>query len=191
MQKVLRSLVACLVVSFALAAVGRSQDAPAQENTPESLESVFVEIHKAIHVDKSPEKALAILKGLLPDEERLKAALKPDVAKDVLDKVVAMHKELGSKMTAETIAGFCKPEQTEVQVHGATTEEIAANAEGSVAFAEFPGGAQRVAAHLRPKLTFYEVEYLEPGQDAGMKYHLFYWDGKQWSMLGPVWRAIK
>jgi hypothetical protein len=44
---------------------------------------------------------------------------------------------------------------------------------------------------LRPGVTFYEVEFLEPGKDAGMKYHLFYWDGKQWSMLGPVWRALE
>ena len=40
-------------------------------------------------------------------------------------------------------------------------------------------------------MTFYEVEFLEPGKDAGMKYHLFYWDGKQWSMLGPVWRTLE
>ena len=26
--------------------------------------------------------------------------------------------------------------------------------------------------------------------EMGMKYHLFYWDGRQWTMLGPVWRAL-
>ena len=40
-------------------------------------------------------------------------------------------------------------------------------------------------------MTYYEVEYLEPGKSAGMKYHLLYWDGNQWSMLGPVWRVLK
>ena len=64
--------------------------------------------------------------------------------------------------------------------------------EGSVAYKEFPGGTKRVAElALRPGVTFYEVEYLEPGKSAGMKYHLLYWDGKQWSMLGPVWRVLK
>jgi hypothetical protein len=44
---------------------------------------------------------------------------------------------------------------------------------------------------LRPGLTFYQVEFLEPGKDDGMKYHLFYWDGEQWTMLGPIWRVLK
>jgi hypothetical protein len=24
-----------------------------------------------------------------------------------------------------------------------------------------------------------------------MKFHLFYWDGAQWTMLGPVWRFVQ
>jgi hypothetical protein len=44
---------------------------------------------------------------------------------------------------------------------------------------------------LRPGMTFYEVEFLEPGKEYGVKYHLFFWDGKQWTMLGPVWRALQ
>jgi len=24
-----------------------------------------------------------------------------------------------------------------------------------------------------------------------MKFHLFYWDGERWAMLGAAWRAIK
>jgi hypothetical protein len=40
-------------------------------------------------------------------------------------------------------------------------------------------------------MTFYEVEFVPPGKDLGMKFHLFYWDGSQWTMLGPVWRVIK
>ena len=30
-----------------------------------------------------------------------------------------------------------------------------------------------------------------PGKDSGMKYHLIYWDGRQWMMLGPVWRVME
>jgi hypothetical protein len=40
-------------------------------------------------------------------------------------------------------------------------------------------------------MTFYEVGFLEPGKDYGVKYHLFYWDGRQWTMLGPLWRALQ
>ena len=84
-----------------------------------------------------------------------------------------------------------RPSQTEVQVHGATTEEVAANAPGSVVHAEFPGGAVNAAETLlRPGVTWYEVELLEPGAERGMKFHLFYWGGTQWRMLGPVWRFL-
>jgi hypothetical protein len=79
-----------------------------------------------------------------------------------------------------------------VKVYGATTEEIAMNARGSVVFAEFPGGAIRMAERiLRPGMTFYEAEFLEAGKENGVKYHLFFWDGRQWTMLGPVWRALR
>jgi hypothetical protein len=44
---------------------------------------------------------------------------------------------------------------------------------------------------LRPGVTFYEVEFLQPGQPRGIKYHLFYWDGRRWAMLGPVWRSAR
>jgi hypothetical protein len=61
-----------------------------------------------------------------------------------------------------------------------------------VADAEFPGGTVEIAKQiLRPGMTFFEIEFLEPGKESGMKYHLFYWDGRQWTMLGPVWRAMR
>jgi hypothetical protein len=87
---------------------------------------------------------------------------------------------------------LAKPEQTVVNVTGATTEEIANYGKGSAAYNEFSGGASGVAEKvLRPGMTFYEVKFLEPGKVAGMKYHLFYWDGGRWTMLGPIWRALK
>jgi hypothetical protein len=77
-------------------------------------------------------------------------------------------------------------------VHASTTAELAKYQEGSTAFNHFPGGAQEMARrYLRDGMTFYEVEFFEPGKDKGMKYHLFFWDGKQWSMLGPIWRVVK
>ncbi len=44
---------------------------------------------------------------------------------------------------------------------------------------------------LRPGVKFYEVEFVAPGSDSGMKFHMFYWDGSAWKMLGPAWRALK
>jgi hypothetical protein len=158
----------------------------------DELKAHFAEIQKAIR--ETDLKAVAEKsRALLCDEARLKKALKEDVDKDVLAKLVDMQKGFGAAPDEKIAVAFKgKPEQTEIQVHGAKTEDIAAYAKDSVAFKEFPGGAKDLAASvLRPGLTFYEVEFLEPGKDAGMKYHLFFHDGERWAMLGPAWRALK
>src|SRR5687767_10246962 len=101
-----------------------------------------------------------------------------------------MHRAM--PVTEESVSKLAQPEQKQVRVYGATTEELIKYREGTVAFKEFPAAAKRVAREmLRPGMTFYEVEYRAPGKDAGMKYHLVYWDGRQWSMLGPAWRVLK
>jgi hypothetical protein len=138
---------------------------------------------------KDAKSAAALFVSLLPNEERVKKALRDDTPPETLQKILDMYRQIG--LPNETnINGLARPEQKIVKVHGATTEEIARYAEGSVAYAEFPGGARGIAEQiLRPGMTFYEVEFLEQGKDLGMRFHLFYWDGKQWTMLGPLWRA--
>jgi hypothetical protein len=158
---------------------------------PEKLKKLFETIHDLIYVKKDARSAAARLVSLFPNEERARKALKDDVPPETLQKIFDYHKQLGSMMGEVNINELARPEQKVVKVHGATTEEIAGYAQGSVAYAEFPGGARRLAEQiLRPGMTFYEVEFLEPGKDLGMKYHLFYSDGKQWTMLGPLWRAL-
>lgn len=162
-----------------------------QENKAENLKALFDRIGKAAR-DGDEKAAVALTKSLICDEARIKKALKDDADKDFVAKVVEMHKSLlaseDSKLAKTLSPG--DPKRTEVQVHGATTEEIAKYEKDSVAFKEFPGGAQKIAQTvLRPGTTFYEVEFVEPGKDAGVKYHLLFWDGERWSMLGAVWRA--
>lgn len=164
----------------------------AQENKPANLKALLRAIQKAQQGD-DVDRAAGLTRGLLPSEARLQKALKPGVPKDVVGKMMAMHQMFSGwpKRKLARLLGS-KPGQTEIQVHGATTEEIAANKPGSIVFKEFPGGAVKLAqALLRPGVTFYEVEFLEPGKERGMKYHLFYWDGKRWAMLGPMWRALR
>lgn len=158
----------------------------------DGLKAHFAALQKAIR-EGDAKTSLAMTKGLLCDEARLKKALREHVDKDVLAKLVEMHKGFGGGPDEKVAAAFKgKPEQTEIQVHASTTEALAAYAKDSVAFKEFPGGARDAAAAvLRPGLTFYEVEFLEPGKDAGMKYHLFFHDGAGWAMLGPAWRVLK
>jgi len=161
------------------------------ENKPENLRALFSTIHQAVHAKKDMKQAVELMQSVMPDEARLKKALKDNVSADAFQRIAGFHKKMGPVSERE-VARVAKPEQKNVQVHGAKTEEIIKYQQGSVAFKEFPGGAKKVAEQvLRSGMTFYEVEFLEPGKDAGMKYHLFYWDGKQWSMLGPVWRVLE
>jgi hypothetical protein len=34
------------------------------------------------------------------------------------------------------------------------------------------------------------MSFIEPGKYAGMTFHLFFWDGADWKMLGPIWRLV-
>ena len=161
------------------------------ENKPDNLRTLFTSIHHALHVRKDAKQAAELMQSVMPDEPRLKKALRDNVNPDALKRIVAFHKQMGV-VTEQNVTRLARAEQKNVQVHGTKTEEIIAYREGSVAFKEFPGGTRKVAEQvLRPGMTFYEVELLEPGKDSGAKLHLFYWDGKQWSMLGPIWRVLE
>lgn len=167
-----------------------AQDKFVQENKADNLRDLFHRLNKATSIG-AVDKAAAITRGLLPDETRRKKAIRDDISVETLNRILNWSKSFSSGNNQQLAKLFATdPGRTEVRVHAATTEELIRYAEGSVAFNEFPGGAQRVAKRmLRPKLTFYEVELVGPGKTAGVKYHLFFWDGAQWTMLGPVWRV--
>ncbi|MEM4405386.1 MAG: hypothetical protein QXR28_05960 [Nitrososphaerota archaeon] len=160
------------------------------EQKPEDLKKLFEVIYLNLHVKKDHKLAASLFQSLIPDETRLKRALREGLSAEVRAQIVAYHKSM--PVNEENVAGLVRSGQSVVKLHAATTEEIARYEQGSVAYKEFPGGAKRVAEQiLRKGVTFYEVEFLEPGKGAGVKYHLLYWDGEQWSMLGPVWRVLK
>jgi len=180
-----------VLVGFALAACDADKGTDFKhENKPENLKALFELVHQTVHIKKDNKGATTLFASLIPDEARAKKAFKDKIAPDVQNAILDMHKNLRFK--EDGAPKIARPTQTVVQVHGSTTEDIIRYREGSVAYKEFPGGTKRVAEQaLRPGMTFYEVEYLEPGKDSGMKYHLMYWDGRQWSMLGPAWRVLK
>src|SRR5436853_4480030 len=166
-----RSLPKWIVLLGIFVAAGANAASFKQENTPQNLKAYFELIHQTLHTKKDTKGAAALFKGMVPDPARLKKGLKDNVAPDALKSIVEMHKSM--TIDEQTVNKLARPDQKEVQVHGSTTEDIVAYKEGSVAFREFPGGARKVAEPaLRPKTTYYEVEYVEPGKDAGMKYHL-------------------
>jgi hypothetical protein len=159
-----------------------------QEDTTENLRGLLDLVVKTSEAGDM-KKAGAMVRALLPDENAMKKAFKDDVKPEILAK---MNGNMVQVPTDDAeLAGAIRrgePNRTEIRIHGATAEEIATGS--TPASGEFPGGAQSVAGDLRPGLRFYEVEFVEPGADMGMKYHLLFWDGSAWRMLGPAWRTI-
>lgn len=158
------------------------------KNNPENLKQLWEQVVASMKAGDS-KKAVALISALIPDEGSVGKALKDDVDPEVVKGLLAQYETMKSRMKPEDAARGFKPERSKVWVHAATTEEIA---RGQQAAVEFPGGAKEAAGSiLRPGVTFYEVELTEPEKDIGTKFHLMYWDGDQWRMLGPVWRAAR
>ena len=179
-------------MNFCFLLLAAAVQEPKAADGADGLKAHFTALQKAIR-EGDMKTSAGLSRSLLCDEARLKKALKEDVDKDMLARLVEMHKGYTAMPDEKVALAFkVKPEQTEIQVHASKVEDIAKYEKDSVAFKEFPGGARDLASIvLRPGLTFYEVEFLEPGKDLGMKFHLFYWDGERWAMLGAAWRVLK
>ena len=130
----------------------------------------------------------AIVASLMPTRDQLRRALVDTAPDSVVEMIVAQAKEIPTD-DAKAACVLSPPGRTEIAIHRATTEEIAARS-ARVVVDEFPRGTQSLSPLLRPGTTFYEVETVEPGADKGTKFHLLFWDGTQWRMLGPAWRYV-
>jgi hypothetical protein len=179
------------LISLAITLVITAAVAVANPGTSDDLKKYMKELNDAQRAG-DVAKAAKMTKALLPDEATLRSMFKADAPTETIDKFVAFHARFSSARE-EDVAGFFNiaPERTEIHVHGATAEDVVKYEEGSVAFNEFPGGAREICALIKPQTMLYEVEFVEPGKDAGMKFHLFVWDGSGWKMLGPLWRAMR
>ena len=184
----------CLAVVIVVAAAcekgpGGTNALYAQKDDPDNLKGLLDTIVKSAEAGET-KKAGALTRGLVPTEAAYRKALKEDVAPAVLGKLVENLKLLPPDDAAlATLIRRGDPSQTSINVHGATPEEIQAGS--TTAAGEFPGGVVEHAGVLRPGLRFYEAEFVTPGEDLGMKYHLFFWDGSQWRMMGPIWRSFE
>lgn len=162
------------------------------ENAPDNLKQLFERIHKAA-TGGDEKAALDLTNGVLPDEAALRKGLKDGLAPESVTQAAEFWKTLLPPEPAKRARIFApNPANSEVRVYAATTEELLKYEKGSTAFAQFPGGAKKLAETvLRPGVTWYEVEVRKPGAESGIKFHLFYWTGERWSCLGPLWRAFK
>jgi hypothetical protein len=169
--------------------VGCSKSAPpvAAKDGPDGLRDLFVKARTACE-SKDYVSGRAIVESIIPSKEQLQKIVKAEAPPDFVDQVVSQSREI-PELDEKAACLLSPPGRTEIGVHRATTEEIAARST-AVTTTEFPAGAQKLAELLRPQMTFYEVETVEPGKDRGTKFHMFYWDGSQWLMLGPAWRYL-
>jgi hypothetical protein len=81
-----------------------------------------------------------------------------------------------------------KPEQTEVTLAHATTEELRAGTGGA---SEFPGGYKKAAPFLKPGLTFWRFKFVRPGETTGMAYDGLVWVNGHFTIFPKPWRFLK
>lgn len=164
----------------------------AQTAFREDLRSQIVLLREAMRAGRKSE-GLKRVKVILPNRQSVQAAFRKSVSKEDLDKVANFYKTL-IPQDDEALAQVLKvdPRYTRIKVHQASTKELQDYKKNSVAWNHFPGGCKRLAkSYLREQLFFYIVEFLKPEAKRGLKYHLFFWNGEGWTMLGPVWRVFR
>lgn len=176
----------------ALVALATLQEPFKPENSPDNLKQLFTKLHAAV-IAGDDKTALVLTNPLIPDESALKKGLRDDVAPAALAQAAEFFAKAIPADDARRAKLFkADPANTEVHVYASTTEDLVKDEKGTPAFEQFPGGAKKLAETvLRPGTTYYEVALVKPGEKSGMKFHLFYWTGDKWAMLGPLWRAIK
>jgi len=184
--------VSSVIVSLIIGGIPSSKGQGKPDPGAADLKRLFEELQAAMTANDEA-KAGKITQALFPDKVRVQKALSDTANPEMVQKIVDFQSKLPTDPAK--VARFFKMtrEQTNVNVYGATTGELEKNAKDSVAYHKFPGGARKLAelGILRPGVTFYEVEFVEPGKDGGMVYHLFFWDGNAWTMFGPMWRAVQ
>lgn len=156
--------------------------APATEDLPGLLRRVL-----AVQNGSDKAAATATLRGLLPTQAELRQVLRPGPAADAFVAAFGGTQEKSPPVGAQ----LAPPERSEVTVHRATTEELAAYVRDTVAFAEFPGGMRRFAQELAlPGLTWCAVELREPGKESGTRLTAFVQAGGRWVLVPKPWTAL-
>ena len=162
----------------------------AQKDGAEGLKELITLTHQAC-AKQDFARGKALVMSVIPSQAQLQKLFKDDAAKDSIEKLAEQFKELPPS-DEKAACVFAPTGRTEIRVHASTVEDLAAYKEGTPAFEEFPGGARKLAETvLKPGTTFYEVEVTEPGEQSGTKFHMFFWDGAQWRMMGPAWRVFR
>lgn len=154
-------------------------------NDHENLRALFRRIRDLIRGGQYA-RASALGQTLLPDEARLKAAFRDGTPPAEIQRILTLEK---SSLPDEVYKIFAPDNAaSEVRLYRATTEELSNPQRGTAAKDIFPKNAQKIARELlRQGVMWYIVELALPGADQGFRYHLIFFDGAHWTMLGPIW----
>lgn len=140
-----------------------------------------------------PEGGKKLVEDLLKSSDRasIVAKLKPTKADlealfdaSAVDAVAAHVEEVYSKIGDIGV----KPEQTEVLFNAATTEDFASESDAAK---KFPGGYKRLAAKLKPGVTWYAWKFVKPGESLGMAYDGLAHVNGRWVWIPKPFRAVK
>ncbi|MFD5093919.1 hypothetical protein ACFWMR_25190 [Amycolatopsis thailandensis] len=124
---------------------------------------------------------LPLIKTLVPTAEDCRAVFEGELAA----KAEAYY---GKQFATPETGPIAKPDQTELELWAASSEDLKAKAGN---FVHFPGGYAKIAPSLKPGLTFYRWKYVVPGSDLGMAYDGLVYLGSRWVWLPKPWRPAE
>ncbi len=160
--------------------------------TDNGIRALFTDLQENL-TNGDTVTALALAKGLFTFvREDIEHIL--DMSHPSSESVVGFIFDI-SALTSDTrfIETFTTvPERSQINVHSATTEQIAIADNGSTVFNEFPSGFLSLARSglFQANKRFYEIEMVEPNKGQGTKWHFFSYTPNGWKMFGPLWRAV-
>ena len=157
-------------------------------NDAENLRALFRRMRDLIRAGQL-SRANQLGASLLPDENRLRRGLRDDVPPTEIARILELEKD-AMPPKYEDLYTIFNPDRAAsvVRLYRATTEELISNPRDTAARVCFPKLSHQTAKEkLRPGVTWYIVELALPGADEGFRYHLIFFDGQHWTMLGPIW----
>lgn len=130
------------------------------------------------------------LNAFKPDDEALKEAFTEEGYKALAPKITESAPKLFSGQPAEIAARLgLKPEQSEVEVFMASTEDLLTMESGTDAAREFASGLRRTAQHLKPRFVWYCAVAKGKGPaDEPARLQLFFFHKGRFVLLGRIWR---
>src|SRR5262245_51147819 len=113
MKKSAIAMLCTLAISMPAIAAGFKH-----ENKPENLRALFTSIHQAAYAKKDAKQAAELTQSVMPDEGRVKKALRENVGGDALQRIVGMHNKMGP-MSEREVVKLVKAEHKNIRVSGA------------------------------------------------------------------------